>query len=252
MQEIRKLPAPKLLEYILFPIFIFCFFLTLCVFDIIQRISSLFGQNVIDKAALYFNKSILNCLKILGTKIEFKTKDELPNTGPCIIVSNHQSMFDIPLIHCMFQSVRPRFISKKELARYIPGVSICLKLSRAAIIDRSDANQAISEINKFCSFLKQNKFSGVIFPEGTRAKDGVLKAFKKRGLETLLKETAPCYVIPVAIQNSWKFQYRKFGPIPVGIELVIISGKPIFVQEDTTDRSLSSKIEDEIKKLLTN
>ena len=52
-----------LLEYFLFPIFLLSFFFTLFLFDLIQRIGSLFGNKGIEKTELWFNKSLLLCLK---------------------------------------------------------------------------------------------------------------------------------------------------------------------------------------------
>lgn len=241
----------KLIEYLLFYIFVVVFLAILVLFDILQRLAVPFGQKVVDKVVQYFNLSLIQALRIVGCRLKIIGEVKLPEKGPAIIISNHQSMFDIPAIHSVFKNIRPRFISKKELGKGIPGVSTCLRVSHAALIDRSDANQALAEIQKFSSFLKDNEVSGVIFPEGTRARDGALKQFKKRGIDTLITHTAPCWIIPLTIDGSWRLQNRKFGPIPWGVEIRMNVGEPIFVSDPNSFKGIGEEIYAQIGRNLT-
>ncbi len=240
----------KIVEYILFYLFIPLFLSTLVFFDLIQRLAVPFGQKIVDQVVFCFNLSILTCLRIVGCRLIVKYSSKLPSEGPAIIVSNHQSMFDIPSIHFALRPLRPRFVSKKELGQGIPGVSTCLRVSHAALIDRTDANQALAEIEKFGKFIKKEKVSGVIFPEGTRARDGQLKPFKKRGVETLLQGTFPCWVIPVALDNSWKLQAKKRGPMPLGVKIKMNVCDPIFVSDPCEIRGIAENIQTLIAKEL--
>lgn len=217
------------LEYILFTLFLITFFCILFIFEVLQRIANLFGRQTVELTQYLFNKSILLSLKITGAKFNF-TYEEVPkNEGPLIIISNHQSMFDIPCLFLAYKNLAPRFVSKKELASKIPGVSTCLKVTKAAIIDRKDPSQALPEIKRFANFIKEIKKSAVIFPEGTRARDGTVKQFKKKGSLLLINQCLPCWVTPITIDGSWHFQRRKYGPIPLGTNVQIHSGKSIFV-----------------------
>lgn len=225
------LPPPSLLEYILFPFFILAFLFTLLSFDLIQRIHFIVHPKSIELSFVWFNRFILYSLRVLGTKLSITGQNELPGEGPAIIISNHQSMFDISSIHVAAESLRPKFVAKKELGKGIPGVSKCLRYSGAALIDRNDPLQALPEIERFAKLLKEKKTSGVIFPEGTRARSGTVKSFKKRGPVTLMEAARPIWVIPVTVQNSWKLQARKFGPIPFGVVIEVTIHEPIFLDD---------------------
>ncbi|MFZ9756058.1 MAG: 1-acyl-sn-glycerol-3-phosphate acyltransferase, partial [Bacteroidia bacterium] len=63
--------------------------------------------------------------------------------------------------------------------------------------------------------IEQNKESAVIFPEGTRSKNGTPKPFKTAGLETLLKNAPSAWILPISINESWKMQ--RYGSFPNGI-----------------------------------
>ncbi len=254
-EEVSKdtqLPPPTVLEYILFPFFLLAFFGTLVFYDFVLKTISFVYPKAREWGAYHFNKWVLYSLKVVGTKVKIRGQEHLPESGPCVIVSNHQSMFDIPSIHVACKKLLPRFVAKIELGRGIPGVSACLRISNAALIDRSDAPQALKELKRFSDFIKQSKTSAVIFPEGTRARFHTPKAFKKKGTITLIKETAPVWIIPVSIQNSWKLQARKYGPLPLGVEIELYIHKPVFFEGNENSEQILDQIEHEIKSLLIN
>ena len=64
-------------------------------------------------------------------------------------------------------------------------------------------------------YIEKNKRSAVIFPEGTRTKTGKPKEFAQSGLKILCKYAPSAYVVPVTINNSWKF--FRFGTFPYGL-----------------------------------
>jgi len=242
----------RTIEYILFYIFVCIFLLTLLVFDVIQRIGGLFGRQGIEITEYWFNLAIVNCLRITGTRFLFTYHESVPDTGPVVIVSNHQSMFDISTIFVALKKLSPRFVSKKELASGIPGVSICLKLSNADLIDRKDPSQAIPEIKRFAHYIKQIKKSAVIFPEGTRARDGILKSFKRKGSEFLIQECIPCYIQPIAIDGSWKLQKNKYGPFPLGTTVKINCLPKIHLTDKSQIPEILNQVELSIKNELNN
>jgi 1-acyl-sn-glycerol-3-phosphate acyltransferase len=112
-----------------------------------------------------------------------------------------------------------KFISKIELTKGIPSISFNLKHGGGANIDRKDSKQAIGEIIKLGRRLQANNWSAVIFPEGTRAKDGKLKPFQIGGIATLMKTAPDALIIPVAVQNSWKVVQYGTYPLSVGERL---------------------------------
>ncbi len=121
--------------------------------------------------------------------------DNVPANGPVLIVSNHQSYFDIPLL----VSVIPLpmgFVAKKELGK-IPVISRWMRLIECSFIDRKDLRQSLKAIQQAQKTLQSGQ-SMVIFPEGTRSKKKEMSAFKPGSLKLAQKAQVP--ILPVAIQ----------------------------------------------------
>jgi 1-acyl-sn-glycerol-3-phosphate acyltransferase len=195
---------------------------------------------------------MLGSLWFLGTRIEINKADSILPGRKYIIVSNHQSMFDLPLLYVTLKTLRPRYISKVELGKWIPGISVCLRITGAALIDRNNGRQAIAEIIHLAKRALAQNFSVLIFPEGTRARRGEMKSFRENGLKTLLKKMPECEVLPVAVEGTWRLTQHKYGPVPVFRKISILPGKPIsrvgksideiFAETETAVQTLHSKL----------
>lgn len=195
----------KLLGYILSPFGIAAFFLVLVIFQPIQWISyRFFGYAPHKRVVDMMNFFLLCTYYIAFDTVTFINKQNLPIGRPIIFVANHQSTFDIPPLIWYLRKYHAKFISKKELTKNIPSISFNLKYGGGANIDRKDPRQAISEIVKLALRMKENKWSAVIFPEGTRSKDGHVQTFQAAGIATILKKCPEALLVPIAISNSWK------------------------------------------------
>ncbi len=173
------------------------------------------------------NWFLVKSLLFLGVPIRVKNKFSIPENETIIFVSNHQSMFDIPPIIWSFRKHNPKFVSKKELGKGIPSISFNLRHGGAALINRKDRKQAITEMASFSKRIQKNKWSAVIFPEGTRSRNGEPKKFASNGLKILTKYNPEAYVVPLTINNSWRvFKYGKF-PLGIGSPIKIITHQPI-------------------------
>ena len=79
--------------------------------------------------------------------------------------------------------------------------------------------------------MKENKWSAVIFPEGTRSKNGKVKPFRAAGVATILKKCPDALIVPVVIKNSWvivKYGYyplNTFTPMSLEVLASIEPGK---------------------------
>jgi 1-acyl-sn-glycerol-3-phosphate acyltransferase len=113
------------------------------------------------------------------------------------------------------RALHPKFISKKELAKGIPGISYNLRHGGSVLIDRKNPEQAIGQIQKLGKYISKTKRAAVIFPEGTRSRTGVPKSFAFNGLKTLFEACPEAVVVPVCVNNSWKLQ--RFGMFPLGM-----------------------------------
>lgn len=220
-------PQVDFVDRVLFWFFLFSFISTLVIFDILQRVALLFGAHYHERIVSLMCTSIVSLLKMVGVQFNIQKNSTMTPRKPYIIIANHQSLFDVPILYTVFDPFIPKFIAKKELTNWIPGISINLRRGNNAIIDRSNPKQAVAEITRIGKFIDQNGFSIVIFPEGTRARDGNLKSFYPIGIAALLKAVPQADVVPVVLEGSWHLTARKFGPFPRTTKITIIVGPQI-------------------------
>ncbi len=206
----------KLISYPLSFIVLSLILLVLVVFHPIQWVClNVFGYQAHKKSVDYLNLVLLRIVHLLGTTFSISNRERIPKGVPIIFVANHQSLYDIIAMFWFLRAFHPKFVSKKELGKGIPSVSFNLRHGGSVVIDRKDPKQAIPAIKRLSEYIEKNKRSAVIFPEGTRSKDGKPKQFAQSGLKILCKYAPSAYVVPISINNSWKLV--KYGSFPYGL-----------------------------------
>ena len=126
-------------------------------------------------------------------------------------------------------------ISKKELGKGIPSISYNLRHDGSVLIDRKNPRQATQQIKKIGKYAQENNRSVVIYPEGSRSRDGYPKLWKTRGLKTLFDEMPDGYILPLTISNSWKLQRYGVFPIPLGTHLKFIAHPVIKISDHSQE-----------------
>jgi 1-acyl-sn-glycerol-3-phosphate acyltransferase len=146
-----------------------------------------------------WTKTLINLAQLFsGLRIQINyTQLNLPDRF--IIISNHQSLVDIPALMASFRNHLLLFVAKKELGRFIPGASRVLRMQHHALIDRT--NNLLETARDLKKFAKSSSiFHGcpVIFPEGTRSTTGILKPFQSGAYKILQNyERLPIVVITI-------------------------------------------------------
>ncbi|PRX57095.1 lysophospholipid acyltransferase family protein [Flagellimonas meridianipacifica] len=224
----------KLLSYPLTVFFFILFGLTLVVFHPIQWFClRVFGYEMHKRSVSILNWFLMRCTNILGTRYTFKNQYDIPKNVPLIIVSNHQSMYDIPPIIWHMREYHPKFVSKIELGKGIPSVSFNLRHGGSVLINRKDAKQSVEQLEKLGKYIEKHHRSAVIFPEGTRSRDGSPKKFHTTGLKVLMANAPSAWIVPISINNSWKLlRYGKF-PMGLGSHLTFEVHQPIQNNDDS-------------------
>jgi 1-acyl-sn-glycerol-3-phosphate acyltransferase len=218
----------KILSYPLTILHYFFFGITLLTFHPVQWLAfNLGGYNAHKKVVDYMNLCLVGSLYFLGTRVKFINNQNLPENVPLIIVTNHQSTYDIPPIFWFLRKHHPKFVSKIELGKGIPSVSYNLRHGGSVLIDRKDARQSLTALNNFGAYIEKNKRSAVIFPEGTRSRNGIPKKFSENGIKMLVKKMPSSYIVPITINNSWKLVKNGAFPLGIGIKLMFEVHKPI-------------------------
>ena len=128
--------------------------------------------------------------------------EELP--PQYLVMSNHQSLLDIPLFMHFLDGPRLRFVAKAELGKNIPLISLMLNVDQHCLIQRSGSpSKAMKTMDVFAERVLEHKWIPVIFPEGTRSLDGNLGTFHAAGFRRLL-DKAPMPVVVCAIEGAWR------------------------------------------------
>jgi|SRR5688572_11123690 1-acyl-sn-glycerol-3-phosphate acyltransferase len=196
-------------------------------FDVAQRIARAIGPRPQEYVAGALQWSLVHAFRLCGTRLTVDRATAVTPHAAYIIVSNHQSMFDIPILGSLFFSNFPKYISKRSLGRGIPSVSYNLRRGGHVLIDRSDGPGAVAAIRELGERVNEGHCSAMIFPEGTRARRGELGPFKPAGLLALLEAAPATPVVPVAIDESWRLLQHNFLPVPWGVRIRVHVGQPI-------------------------
>jgi len=190
-----------------------------------------FGYQAHKKSVDYLNFFLVRTLYFTFSYATVENIELIPEGKPLIIAANHQGMFDIIGIAWLLRKFHPKFVSKIELGKGIPSVSYNLQHGGSVLIDRKEPKQALPALRKMGEYIEAHNRSTVIFPEGTRTKDGKPKPFAANGLKILCKYAPNAYVVPVTINNSWKaFRYGNF-PMGIGNRIKFTVHAPIKVSE---------------------
>jgi len=222
----------KILSYPLSVLAYLWFLFFICLFQPIQWVCfNVFGYQAHKKSVDYLNFFLVRTLYFTFSYATVENIELIPEGKPLIIAANHQGMFDIIGIAWLLRKFHPKFVSKIELGKGIPSVSYNLQHGGSVLIDRKEPKQALPALRKMGEYIEAHNRSTVIFPEGTRTKDGKPKPFAANGLKILCKYAPNAYVVPVTINNSWKaFRYGNF-PMGIGNRIKFTVHAPIKVSE---------------------
>ena len=216
------------------------------IFDIAGRLARPFGLRPFEYVMAGFQWYLLQTFKICGTSITVERPETVQSRTGYALISNHQSLLDIVMLGGLLFTNFPKYIAKKELSRGIPGISLNLRWGGNATIDRTDRKQAFRTIKAVSRRAQERNVSLVIFPEGTRSRDGRLKEFKRGGTVMMLSAADRLPVVSTTISGSWRLADRNMFPVPFGSSVRIKFGDPIERNPDDADEVMA-RAEDEIR-----
>jgi 1-acyl-sn-glycerol-3-phosphate acyltransferase len=206
--------------------------LTTAFFAILAIIVSFFTRtgNPVHIVARIWSQSILMVSRV---HVSVKGLSNIEPDKSYVYMANHQSNFDIPVL-LGYLPVQFRWLAKAELFK-IPVFGRAMLGAGYVKIDRFNRQSAFASINKAARRMKDG-VSVMIFPEGTRSKDGSIRQFKKGGFVMAIKSGVP--IIPVVIRGTWPIMAKSSLRINRGdVEMEI--AKPI----DTSGYSMETKEE---------
>jgi len=205
------------LSIIIWLIFIATFLLLYAVFMLIWLFSFLFDskRRILHRYTGLWARFLTLIIPFWNIKIE--GLQHIDRTKQYIVCSNHQSMLDILILYRL--NLDFKWIAKKELFE-IPLFGWIMMMNRYIAINRGNKNSALDMYEKAEKSIHKN-FSIMIFPEGTRSKDGRLGAFKEGAF--IMAKRHQKDILPVVINGAYDampkgtFVFRKKATILVEV-----------------------------------
>lgn len=161
----------------------------------------------------------------LGLDLRAEGVENVPTSGGFVYASNHQSVIDILVLGAVLPGDF-KWAAKQSLWK-IPFLGWHLKLAGHVPVERGrGARVAASVIGRFVEVLKAGK-PLLIFPEGTRSEDGLLRGFRNGGFHAAVRAGVP--VVPVALEGTYELM-KKGDPHAAETRRRVIRlkvGKPI-------------------------
>jgi 1-acyl-sn-glycerol-3-phosphate acyltransferase len=190
--------ARDLLRWLYTPYVVLVFVPFLAVTTIFWGVAAVLTSFVSRNVAFHCGTVWAWCLCLANfTRVRVRGRDHAAPGQSYVIMSNHQSHFDILAFYGHWGR-QFRWIMKQELRR-VPGLGWGCAAVGHIFVDRSDREKAIASM-RAAEPLLAGGVSVMIFPEGTRSRDGRMRAFKKGGFMMALEMGLP--ILPVSISGS--------------------------------------------------
>ncbi len=171
-----------------------------------------------------------------GARMRVRGLENIPRDQPCVYVANHQSYLDIPAI-IGYLPVQFRIMAKRSLF-FVPFMGWFLWRAGHIPIDRENIRSAVANINRAVARIREG-YSTIIFPEGTRSRDGSLQEFKSGGFKLALKAGVP--IVPITVIGTCRILRRDSLIFHPG-EVEIIVDPPI-PTDGYTNRTIPELLE---------
>lgn len=182
-------------------------------------------------------------LVMSGTRLEVEGHDNIDLNRSYVVVANHLSVFDI--MACLLAVPLPiRFLAKKELFK-IPVLAQGMRTVGIIEVDREARGAVHAEVNRQSKELIAKGRSLIIYAEGTRPRNGVMKPFKKGAFTMAIAAQLP--ILPLSISGSYEAW-------PPGVRLVrggrikVVLDKPI--ETEGLKHSDTGDLRDQVREVI--
>ena len=136
-------------------------------------------------------------LVVLGVKVNVFGRENIPRIGGNVYIANHSSYLDILVLTAKVPD-KVKMVYKREMNK-IPLFSWAMRAAGYVSIDRTNLKGSLRALEKAAKKVKKG-ISMIIYPEGTRSRNGKVGEFK-RGM-FYLAEKAGADVIPISVTNT--------------------------------------------------
>lgn len=162
-------------------------------------------------------------LRAAGVRLTIEGAHHIADGRHCVFMGNHQSGLDIPIVIYALRG-HVRFMAKKSLF-YVPVFGWVLLRYGFVPIDRSNPRVALGRLDRMIQRIRRDPISFVVFPEGTRSRDGKLLPFRRGTMKIGQRMGLP--IIPFSIDGSIDVHHRDhFRAVPGPVRLTFLEPIP--------------------------
>ncbi len=144
--------------------------------------------------------TVLGPVRIVGGA-HIEPLPEIPAEPGVLVLMNHQSLLDIPLVVASMRGSYPRIVTRSRYARGKPLISHMVRLYQYPVVDPRATVRG--HVQGLAEAARTSRVPLVLYPEGTRSRDGSMGAWKTSGLKILLRERKWTVYLVVA-DGFWK------------------------------------------------
>jgi 1-acyl-sn-glycerol-3-phosphate acyltransferase len=137
--------------------------------------------------------------KLLGIRMEVSGREHVHRKKTYVFMCNHLSFLDGPFLFWLIPQ-HVRVILKKEILR-IPVIGLAMRHVQFVPVDRKGFKAGKKSIERAAQLIKKKKYSFLIFPEGTRSRDGKTLPFRRGGFFLAVNSQVP--IVPISIDGSF-------------------------------------------------
>ncbi|OUQ28138.1 1-acyl-sn-glycerol-3-phosphate acyltransferase [Lachnoclostridium sp. An131] len=194
-----------------------------------------------DKKYALLQKVTVHANKGGRVKIDVHGRENIPREESFVFFPNHQGLFDV--LSIIEASDRPFSVVAKIEVKNIFFLKQIFTIMKAKFMDRDDVRQSLKVIQEVTEEVKSGR-NFLIFPEGTRSKEGNHPGeFKGGSFKCAMK--ARCPIVPVAMLNSYQaFDTNSIRPVTVQVHFL----KPLSYEEykDMKSTEIARLVRDQI------
>jgi 1-acyl-sn-glycerol-3-phosphate acyltransferase len=213
--------------------------LRICVPTVIQSALGTLTTPTCDARLDSWSRAIVRFAKI---DIELEGIERAPIDEAFVVMSNHQSHYDIPVL---FQALRPRrlrMVAKSELFR-LPIWTGAMRAAGFVEVNRTNRVLAMRSLTRAREAIAAGT-SIWIAPEGTRSPDGALGSFKKGGFH--LAAGAGARILPVSVDGTRRILPAKGTRVKNGEHVRVVIHDPVPTSENTDHKEVMALVRERI------
>jgi 1-acyl-sn-glycerol-3-phosphate acyltransferase len=155
-------------------------------------------------------------LKVLGIRVEVSGREAIDTGSRYVFMANHLSFIDGPLLYRLIPQF-VRVILKKSIFR-IPVLGPGMRYVGFVPVDRKGVRGGRQSIDAAARLMRERGYSYLIFPEGTRSRNGRIQAFRRGGFFLAIEAGAP--IVPISVAGTFELMpkgsmFARSGPVRV-------------------------------------